>query len=261
MVLSITAPILPNIRKLIIPDPGMLIADCDLSGADAQVVAWEAGDEDLKAAFRAGLKIHVKNATDMLGEEFTKLEIGSAAYNAIYASMKAFVHGVNYGERERTLAITQGWPIAKATSYRRRWLDRHPAISVWHRRIMHGLETTRMVRNAFGFRITYFDRIESCFTQALAWGPQSTVALTCTRGLLQVRDRLPWVQPLIQVHDSGVFQFPKHRLKDILQLRDALSNPVPYSDPLTIPWGLAISNKSWGDVIKMKWEEAVDFKF
>src|SRR5215213_5100571 len=61
---------LPNIRKLFIPDPGYTIFDCDLSGADAQVVAWEAEDEDLKAAFKKGLKIHAKNAEDIFKEEF-----------------------------------------------------------------------------------------------------------------------------------------------------------------------------------------------
>ena len=47
--------ILPNIRKFIVPDPGYLIVDADLSGADAQVVAWEADDADLKEAFRDGV--------------------------------------------------------------------------------------------------------------------------------------------------------------------------------------------------------------
>ena len=31
-----------------------------------RVVAWEAGDENFKAAFRPGLKIHAVNAKDLL---------------------------------------------------------------------------------------------------------------------------------------------------------------------------------------------------
>ena len=50
---------LPNVRRTIIPDPGYTIVDADLAGADAQVVAWEAGDEKLKSAFSAGAAIHV----------------------------------------------------------------------------------------------------------------------------------------------------------------------------------------------------------
>lgn len=239
----------------------MLIIDCDLSGADAQVVAWEAGDEELKAAFKAGLKIHVKNATDMLGDEFTKLEKDSPAYNRIYASMKAFVHGVNYGESDRTLAITQGWPIFQASQRKTKWFRLHPAIPAWHRRVMHNLDKHHKVVNPFGFHMVYFDRPDAVFTKALAWVPQSTVANSCTRGLLQVAERLPWVEVLIQVHDSGVMQFPKARQSELLLIRDALLNQVPYRDPLTIPWGVAISDRSWGDCQKMSWEEAATLKF
>ena len=39
---------MPNIRKLYVPDPGYEIFDIDFSGADAQVVAWEADDKPLK---------------------------------------------------------------------------------------------------------------------------------------------------------------------------------------------------------------------
>lgn len=63
--------VLPNVRKLFIPDPGYTIYEADLRGADAMVVAWEADDEDLKDAFRRGLDVHAKNAEDMLGSLFT----------------------------------------------------------------------------------------------------------------------------------------------------------------------------------------------
>ena len=56
---------LPNIHKLFIPDPGHFIAEADLSSAEAQVVAWEAGDQDLMEAFKAGLNVHIKNARDV----------------------------------------------------------------------------------------------------------------------------------------------------------------------------------------------------
>lgn len=70
---------LPNIRKIFIPDPGYVVFDCDLAGADAQVVAWEADDEDLKRAFRAKLDVHAHNATAMWGDEFKRLPPDSHA--------------------------------------------------------------------------------------------------------------------------------------------------------------------------------------
>ena len=39
---------LPQIRKFFVPDPGKILFDVDLAGADAQIVAWEANDEPLR---------------------------------------------------------------------------------------------------------------------------------------------------------------------------------------------------------------------
>jgi DNA polymerase-1 len=253
--------LLPNIRKLFIPDPGHILLDCDLSGADAQVVAWESEDEDLKDAFRRGLKLHKKNAADMWGAEFTSLSEDSPQYKRLYDEIKKGVHATNYLGSARTLAITLGWTVAKAEQFQSRWFALHPGIKTkFHGRVHAELSRSRSVTNKFGFRIFYFDRIDSVFSEAVAWLPQSTVANTCFKGALQVRERLPWVQILLQVHDSLVLQIPRHRLPDIVQIRDALTNTIPYSDPLTIPWSLKLSPVSWGDAKDYKWEEAATLK-
>jgi DNA polymerase I-like protein with 3'-5' exonuclease and polymerase domains len=248
--------VLPNIRKLFIPDPGFVILDADLSGADAQVVAWEANDADLKAAFRAGVKIHDKNATDLFGERYTKAEgdrgSKSTPKGAFYDQCKRAVHATNYGAAARTLHLTPeiGWPQAECEHFQRRWFSLHPGIKTnFHKKVEHQLFTSRTASNAFGYRIIYFDRIDSLFSEAVAWVPQSTVAEVCFRGALALEAACPWVEILIQVHDSLVFQIPKTyyhetRLKEI---HSALHVPVPYPDPLIIPWKLSASDKSWGD--------------
>lgn len=253
--------LLPNVRKLFIPDPGYVLIDGDLAGADAQVVAWEADDEDLKQAFKRGLKVHVKNATDMWGEEFSSLDPESHQWKHKYKQIKSGVHGTNYGVSPRTMAILFGWTITFAENFQKKWFQLHPQIkNVWHSRVRNGLQTSRSVSNRFGFRRYYFDRIDSIFPEALAWGPQSTVALTCFRGALNVREQLPWVHILLQVHDSLVMQIPKKRLCDIQLVQRALLNPIPYDDPLTIQWGLKLSPKSWGEVKEYKWEDAATLK-
>lgn len=244
--------ILPNVRKMFIPDPGYRVFDADLKGADAQVVAWEANDEELKAAFRAGLDVHAKNAEDMWGSEFTRLQ-GHARYSKRQQN-KVAVHLTNYGGKARTLAVTQRWTVHEAERWQRRWFSLHPGILDWHRRVEDSLRTTRTVSNAFGYRIIYFDRIDSVFGQALAWGPQSTVGIVAFRGYCQICDRHPEVEPLLQNHDSDVFQIPLRvpLAHDFNAIRSALAITVPYSDPLVIPWDLSYSDASWGDVQKVK---------
>lgn len=236
---------LPNIRTLFLPDPGYWICDADLSGADAQVVAQEAQDEDLINAFKAGLKIHAYNAETMFGERYT---LGSESQKKKFiADCKAGVHGCNYGEGVPTLAATAGWTRHEADQFRTRWFQIHPRIKEWHRRVESDLRTTRTVGNKFGYRRVYFDRIDGILPQALAWIPQSTVALTCFRGMLNVKEKFGSRVPLLlQVHDSAVFQVRASDLAILPEVMESLRNEIAYPGGLIIPWELKASPISWG---------------
>jgi len=253
--------VLPNIRKLFVPDKGYMLFDCDLSGADAQVVAWDAEDDDLKAAFRAGEKIHVKNLEDLHGRKFDPVgdrkPIPGHRYSA-YDELKRSIHATNYGSSARTLAITLGWKVGQATEFQHRWFTLHPAIRRWHLRVERDLQTTRSVCNKFGYRIQYFDRVASLFTKALAWIPQSTVGIVCSKGGVALHKEVPWLEPLLQVHDSLVFQIPYSRVTpaSLERIKDLLHVPVPYQDELVIPWELSASTVSWGDCKKCDWADA-----
>ena len=106
---------------------------------------------------------------------------------------------------------------------------------------------SRSAKNKFGYRIIYFDRIDGLLPQALAWVPQSTVALASFRGMKNLKEKIPHVEILLQVHDSVLFQIPKTDLPSDTDILSALEAPIPYSPPLVIPWKLAKSEKSWGD--------------
>lgn len=246
---------LPNIRKMFIPDPGMTIFDVDLAGADAQVVAYEAEDHDLIAAFRAGLDVHSKNAEDLWGRAFTSLsgDKSNGPKSKRRQQCKQGVHATNYGGSARTLAKVLGWTVHEADSFQKRWFNIHPGIKTnFHGRIESDLRTTRMVTNRFGYRRVYFDRIDSCFTEALAWVPQSTVAETSFRGGLQLEEQCGWVEMLLQVHDSLVFQVRNEHENRLDEIRIGLRIAIPYDDPLTISWGLSRSRVSWGDCEAVK---------
>lgn len=255
---------MPNIRKMFIPDPGYTIFDVDLAGADAQVVAYEAEDTDLIAAFKAGLDVHSKNAEDMWGHAFTSLT--GTARQKRRQQLKQAVHATNYGGGSRNLAKILGWTVHEADAFQRRWFTIHPGIKRnFHGRIESSLRTSRMVTNKFGYRRVYFDRIDSCFTEALAWVPQSTVAEVSFRGGLQLETRTGtefdsrglllktgWVEMLLQVHDSLVFQVRHKDENRLEELREGLRYPVPYATPLNIQWGLSRSRISWGDCEAVK---------
>jgi DNA polymerase-1 len=267
--------ILPNIKRIFVPDPGWTIFDCDLSGADAQVVAWEADDADLKSAFRKGLDVHSHNAEAMLGHEFTRLSKDDPARKRKRQSNKHAVHGTNYGSTPQGLAHhpSIGWTVHEADKFQKRWFSLHPKIGpvnksgTWHYRVQQSINKYKMVENKFGYRRVYFDRPDEVFTEALAWVPQSTVALITFYGALKLakgflqkeplsmarltRQGNPNVDILLQIHDSIVFQVRDMDAWRIDEMRRLLDTPVPYEDPLLIPWGFAKAKTSWGEVEKV----------
>jgi DNA polymerase I-like protein with 3'-5' exonuclease and polymerase domains len=246
----------PPVRQLILPDKGKIIADCDLSGADAQVVAWEANEKELKSAFRAGLDIHNFNGNRLWGTTYDPKKIRRKL--TWRDECKRGVHGTNYLVSERELAKILGWKIVEVRAFQSGYLRTYPGILNWQREVDAQIQSSkRGVSNKFGFSITYFDRPSNILPKALAWIPQSTVAITCSKGAINLRKYVPWVEILLQVHDSLVFQFPNHRhsIAGYRMIRDALRVIVPYEDPLEIPWGMKLSERSWGHAEKVTWQE------
>lgn len=251
-----TTMAMPNMRKVFLPDrcpltgEPMEIGEVDLAGADAQVVAWEANDEKLKAAFRAGIKIHTVNAKDLFG--------GNAGPDGkkepYYTWAKQGVHATNYLCTPSTLAKTLSITVHEAEKFQKRWFDIHPGIKDWHRRVEASINTSKSVTNRFGFRRVYFERPEGIMAQAVAWVPQSTVAIVINWAFIRLGENSVPVDVLLQVHDSLVFQYRASQRDEVLRrIHPLLLTPVPYPDPLTIQLGLKISSKSWGDCEDCKW--------
>lgn len=238
---------LPNLRSTIVPDEGYTIFNCDLERADLQVVVWEANDADLKQKLREGIDIHTENAKDLWG-------VATPTEQQRHFG-KTFVHLTDYGGKARTCAIKCGITVHQADLLQRRWFEMHPGILDWHRRTNAALLGTRTVRNQFGYRRIYFDRIESVLPEALAWVPQSTIALLISYIQMELEDKLGSRAPvLLQVHDSLTGQYLTAHEADILPRLHAASRiAVPYPDPLFIPLDLATSTSSWGEVQKREW--------
>lgn len=247
---------LPVIQCIFIPDPGCTMLEVDLQGADAQIVAWEAQDARLKELFRAGEDVHAHNAAD-LEPGFARLDPSDPKRKQLRYEFKRFVHATNYGGKPRTIARTNGWTVHETERFQQRWFSAHPGILNWHQQVRASLMSTRSVSNAFGYKITFYDRIDSVLPEALAWIPQSSVAITCFRGALALRRFAPEAQLLLQNHDSLVLQVPSPlRSETLNKIKGLLHIPVPYPDALTIPWSLKTSTKSWGDCTPQEWPRA-----
>lgn len=252
----------PNIRRVFVPDTNDdLFLDCDLKGADAQIVAWEANDEKLKTALRKGIKIHKETAFGFFGQKFLDApgDTGNklTPKGKMYDDIKRATHGTNYGASGKTIATNLGWPLSEGERFRYWWLKvEHPGIGEWHQRTEHSLRTTRGVRNALGYSIIYYDRIDGLLPEALAWIPQSSVALVSFLGALAIKKRFReergynWPRFKLQVHDSIVMQLPWKERNATYEIQELLNINVPYPDPLVIGSKIQYSRKSWGDLVE-----------
>lgn len=237
---------LPNVRKMFVPDPGYVIIDADLERADAQVVAWDSGDEVLKQIFREGLDIHTENAAMLFNVPASKVSYEQRQ------KAKTGCHAVNYVCSERTLAAHLKITVHEASEFKRRWFEIHPPILKWHQRVEQELKLTRVIRNAFGYRYFYVDRLEDCVSTGVGWIGQSTTSISIHKGLLNIFKNLPQVELLLQVHDSLVMQVPEDLFPNIcLDIHKNMLITVPYPDPLIIPVSMQASPLSWGDVEKV----------
>lgn len=246
---------LPNIRKCFIPDTGFTIGEFDLPQADARVVAWEAEEPTLIELFADPKRhLHQENGEIIYGKAPAK---GTLQY---YLAKQA-VHLSHYGGTANVLARTLGITVAEADRFQKRYFSVRTRIPVWHRRVEMQLSKHRYVENAYGYRRFYFDRIDGLLKEALAWIPQSTVAIATNLGILGITDDQELAKArcefLLQVHDSSVFQWPTYLTSWIKpRLHKHLSITVPYANPLILEAGIKLSAKSWGDCEDVKWVEA-----
>lgn len=249
---ALTGTALPELRSAIVPDPGYILWEPDLAGADAQVVAFDADDPLLKQMFREGVKIHAERAKWIYG--------GNAGPDGkkepYYTLAKKGGHLWHYGGRAKTMSASLGISVAEAETLISRLETMHPAIKAWHRKVDNDVRTKRMIENAFGYRIVVFGRPEEALPQMLAWIGQGTVACIMNRVTVNLAHNVPDAIQLINVHDSDLGETLIEKWDETRPLirEQFLSVQVPYSpEPLVIPPELKVSTESWGKMEKAKW--------
>lgn len=234
----------PEVRVMFVPDPDHVILEWDLKQADFHVVAWEADEPELKQLLRDGKDPYLLMARHYYKDETLTKESPKRQ------TFKSVAHGSNYGGGGRTLSNNLGLSESAVYAVQDWWFRRYPRVKQWHYRVDAQLKTQRRVTSKFGYHCIFFDRVDGLLPEALAWVPQHTVGITINKGLHNVYHHLPWVEPLLQTHDSLTLQIHKTRFtKECLRLiRNELLITIPYPDPLIIPVECKASTESWGAV-------------
>lgn len=240
---------LPNIRRLFIPDHGYTIFDTDLSKADLRIVVWESDEREMKAMLREGRDPYVETAREFYHDPSIRKTLDDGSEHPKYRIFKSFCHGTHYLGTPAGLSQRLGLTVREAERTQRWYFAKYPSIKLWQNEFKHRVSSRKFVQNIFGYRRYYFGRADDAMLrEAIAWLPQSTVALYINHIWLSLFERHPNIEILMQVHDSLVGQFPSHQrdaaLKAIAECGQVI---LPYEDPLIIPLGVKTSESSWGD--------------
>jgi DNA polymerase I-like protein with 3'-5' exonuclease and polymerase domains len=240
--------VLPNIREIFIPDPSHTFYDIDLSKADLRVVVWESDCREMKAMLREGKDPYIEIAREFYHDPSITKKLPSGGENPKYRTFKSLAHGTHYLGTPQGLARRLGLTVHEVDRVQKWYFERNPEIKQWQKQFVETLFRTRKVRNIFGFERYYFDRVDDTTArEAIAWLPQSTVAVYINHVIVTLHETSRLVQPLLQVHDSAPGQFPSYKRDEALaDIRRAADIPLPYDDPLTIPFEIKTSEVSWG---------------
>lgn len=266
-----------DLRKLYLADPGKILFQCDLSGADGWTVAAHCkavGDSTMWEDYLAGLKpAKIISLMYMLQNAGRLREVLSASREQLrhlidsttmpkwlYDAAKAVQHGSNYMMRANTMSLNllkQGWKKANAIVYvapsdcallQKLYLEqRYIGVPKWHQRVIDTLATKGQLSSASGNIRQFFGRSNDQNTQRSACSHEPQANTTYATNLAAHRlwhDPDNWdsrgliIEPLHQVHDALVGQFPEDRLDwAINKLRTYFNNPITIAgQSLTIPF-------------------------
>lgn len=199
------------------------LLECDLSNADARVVAWLSGDREYAKRFEPGADGHLINAWAAWGKDV----VGTDKHDPVTAEYrqkaKPLGHGWSYGGRPKTLSKQAKLPLEDAEQFCQGMDSQFRVLVAWQDRVRKLARRDGYVTNEWGRRM----RVEKGreFTQAPAlMGQSGTREVLC-----DVLLRLPL--PVLRrckasIHDALVFSVPR---KNVERHRAWLKNAMTVS--------------------------------
>jgi DNA polymerase-1 len=212
-----------EIRRYFLFDEGYIGYNIDLSQAENRIVAYVGPVPEMIECFERGLDVHSLTGSMISGlppdvvKQQDKTDvyapIGSGNYSWRFWGKKCN-HGLNYDEGYRTFSFILEIPEKDGKLLVDTYHRSYPGVRQgFHEQVQNMLRTSRTVTNLLGRKRLFLDRWgDNLFKEAYAQIPQSSVAdIINEYGLSYIyrNDFFKYVELLLQVHDSIIFQIPK----------------------------------------------------
>lgn len=240
-----------RIRASFTAAPGMRLISADYSQIELVVMAHLSGDENLIAAFREGVDIHRRTAAFIFG-----IEEGAVTPEHRRVA-KTINFGVIYGMSAFRLARDLGIPNSKAQGFIEAYFTTYSGVARFIQKTIAETEASGYATTMFGRRrkiaaINSKNKTERQAAQRVAVNTpiQGSAADIVKRAMLLVdarlREKMPEVSMLLQVHDELVFEAPEASVEKAC---DIIRKEMESAATLSVPLRVSIETAySWGDM-------------
>jgi DNA polymerase I-like protein with 3'-5' exonuclease and polymerase domains len=225
-----------DIRSMFVAPPGMEFAEFDLSQAEARIVALLADDQELLEKFDT-TDVHRMTSNWIFGIPMDKISkdqrfIGKAARHGGNYDMGKRRHMIEVNTNARRFGIDlqiSEWRAGKNLETFHRYSPKIKGI--FHNEIQAAIQLNRTLRNPFGGERVFFDRWgQGLFREAYAHIPQSTVPDHLILAGFRVKRRLPWLQFVIEAHDSFTVMYDIEKRDEVYKtFKEELEKPIDFT--------------------------------
>jgi DNA polymerase-1 len=249
-------------KKFMLFDADYVGYNVDLSQAENRIVAYVGPVPEMMKAFELGMDVHSLTAALIFSEPIDKIKeedklglpcsLGDGTHTKRFWGKKAN-HGLNYDLGYRSFSLYYEIPESDAKFIVDRYHMAYPGVRQgYHTQVRDMLSRHRTVSNCMGRKRLFLDRWgDQLFKDAYAQIPQSTVAdVINERGIEHIyydQVNYGYVELLLQVHDSIVFQIPlsvpwKEHARILMRIKASLETPLEWKTrTFTIPADVQMS--------------------
>jgi len=236
-----------RIREAFVADEGRVLLSADYSQIELRVMAHLSGDENLAAAFDAGLDFHRETAALIFGKDEDDVTSSERDW------AKTVNFGIMYGMSQYGLSRQLGIPVDEAALFIDKYFETYPGVREYTERVVAEAVESGCVCTMLGRRrpIAGLDADNSVASALARRAAVNTPIQGSAADLMKVAmigvdrriqgDGLP-CEMVLQVHDELIFEVDEGEVESVIEaVREEMELPRGFE--LSVP---IVANFGWG---------------
>lgn len=239
-----------KIREAFVPEQGNTLIAADYSQIELRIMAHLSKDKNLLNAFTNNIDVHSSTAAEVFGVDLKEVSIDQRR------SAKAINFGLMYGMTAFGLTRQLDISRAEAQQYLDTYFERYTGVKTYMENIRQSAKQKEYVETIMGRRL-YVKEINSgnglrrqAAERAAINAPlQGSAADIIKKAMIDVdlfiKDEMPELKMIMQVHDELIFEVSKDLEKDAIKaIKTHMENAVSIDVPLIVE---AQAAGNWND--------------